>query len=157
MAEVHRRSGTIGSYLIGLVALQLVLVLSLVAYAARQDYRKSRLDAIASMTTTAKAASHFLAEDMQSNVDSLKGLPDLLKTFSIAQICTSMQQSESAPLDDRWTVTDIHLVGPDGSPICGYQRHQPSAAGQPWFEQSRRSTASSRSVRPWTTSPGNVR
>ncbi len=135
MVQGHRRFGTIGSYLVGLVAFQLVLVLALVAYAARQDFRKSRVDAVASMTTTAKAASHFLAEDMQSNVDSLNSLPDLMKTFTVAQLCESEKQSETTPWDDRWTVTDVHLLKPDGTPICAYESKQRNVAGEGWFKQ----------------------
>src|SRR5581483_11005689 len=140
MVQGRRRFGTIASYLVGLIALQVVLFGVLIGYGAFQDFHHARIDAVASMTTTAKAASHFVAEDLQSNVDSVKGVPDLLKTFSVAQICASLQQSETQPLDDRWTVTDVHLVHEDGSPACGFQKKQPNVRGQSWFKKSMGST-----------------
>lgn len=134
MVQGRRRFGTIASYLVGLVALQLILVLGLVAYAATQDFRKSRVDAINSMTTTAKAASHFLAEDMQSNRDGVTGSKDLFNTIPMPQLCASQQQSESSALDDRWTVTAAHFVKSDGSAACAYKAGQPNVASEQWFK-----------------------
>jgi signal transduction histidine kinase len=129
---VRRSSGTIGSHLVALVCIQLLLVLTLVAFAARHDFRKSRVDAENRAATTAKLAAAFVGSELESNVTSLAELPSVLDAVSVPDLC-ALTDEQADDVDLRWFYSAAHILLPDGSPACESKKAQPNVGGEHWF------------------------
>jgi signal transduction histidine kinase len=129
----RRARGTIGSHLVALVVIQLVFVLGLVGFAARQDFAKARSDAAARTSSVARQAADFVAEEMESFSVDLAELPQILSTgVSIAKLC-AVTDAEAEDDDLRWFHAAAHILRPDGSPACPSAKDQPSFGTASWF------------------------
>jgi len=129
----HRRWGrvSIGAHLVALVAIQIVLVWTLIGFSAVQDYRRSRTDAEAQMAKIAKLATGTISDEMQTTSDSLASLPGVLTSVSTADLCASA--NASTPQSDRTFYIDAHIVNDDGSPVCPQNSKDPNFSRAPWF------------------------
>jgi signal transduction histidine kinase len=129
----HRRWGrvSIGAHLVVLVAIQIVLVWTLIGFSALQDFRRARTDAEAQMRKIAKLATGTIADEMKSNYDSLAALPGIISNVSTADLCKSA--NAPTPQSERTFFIDVHLVHYDGTPVCPENAHDPNFSRAPWF------------------------
>ena len=131
--KTARRLNTIGAHLVGLVVVQIVLLVAMIAFGAREDFQKAKTHAKHQAATMADLAAQFVVEERESMVESLLQLPQIASSISIEEIC---QLGAEAPEDDslRWFHSSIHLLEPDGSAACPTDVDQPNVSGEPWFK-----------------------
>lgn len=123
--------GSIGAHLVALVAIQLILVWGLIAFAASQDFHRARSDAEAQAATTARLAAEFVVEELDVTYQGIAELPSILEVISLDALCEANEQDGDE--SDRWVYLDSFVLRTDGSPACPSDAGDPNVADASWF------------------------
>ncbi len=109
------RGATISTHLIVLLAVQAILLASLIAYSAAHDFTTSRERADTAATADANIAARLLAKAVSDNANELSvqaGASGYEAVFADPQACTLSGHNED------FLGSDISIVRPDGTIAC---------------------------------------
>jgi len=122
---------SIGAHLVVLVAIQVILVWTLIGFSAMQDFKRARADARAQMTKIAKLATETISDELKTDYDSLATLPGVIVGIKTADLCASANSTSGQ--SERSFYLDTHLVDFNGAPVCATNAHDPNFGHAAWF------------------------
>lgn len=115
-----RLRATIGAHLVALVAIQLILVAGLIAYAATQDLRAARADARAHAEAMIPLVVDFTTQELEDQYTSIADLPRVAELVTMSEICGELDNGEQLEANElRWFHTDVYIFASNGRPACG--------------------------------------
>jgi len=129
--------GTIGAHLVVLVALQLIFVLGLIAYAGIQDFRTARREATQATSTAAELAADFVSGQVEEEASTLDLIPEFAGLISSPGVCQFASQDFDEPDENPGIKSEFLLLRPDGSRVCPGPEGTPQGGygDADWFKQ----------------------
>jgi signal transduction histidine kinase len=133
----RRVLGTIGSHLFGLVAVQLVLILGLIGFAALQDFRSARAEAAQDVGEVAHQASEWLDAQIEENRTQLDQLPQYADLLASPTACAFTSTDSQEQWNDDGLKSVFYINRFDGSPLCPAKDgvSAPNFARAGWFKE----------------------